>query len=360
MVGACADWFAVVALFRRPFGLPIPHTGIVPRNKERIGAALGRFISSNFLSPAVLARRLDGIDSAGFCARWLSDPGNARRISEQAGRFLPEAFDALPKEGMADGFARLVLSALRALPAAPVASQLLGLLWARGETQALLDHGVEYAQSLLARNKEVLRAKVTQKSSRFIPKWVDALMAERAIDGVEKLLHEMRRPDHPWRQEVKATIEQFIDDLAENPEFRQRGEALKGDILDNRTFVRQIHDACQALRTHAETRLLASETEMARAIEAALAALGRWLVEDQIFAEKLNRWSRRAVLRAVSPRRDEIGGYIASVVANWDASTLVSRLELQVGKDLQYIRINGAIVGGLVGEAIFLASKLLS
>ena len=359
MVGACADWFAVVALFRRPFGLPIPHTGIVPRNKERIGAALGRFISSNFLSPAVLARRLDGIDSAGFCARWLSDPGNARRIAEQASRFLPEAFDALPKEGMADGFARLVLSALRALPAAPVASQLLALVWARGETQALLDHGVEYAQSLLARNKEVLRAKVTQKSSRFIPKWVDAMMAERAIDGVEKLLHEMRRPDHPWRQEVKATIEQFIDDLAENPEFRQRGESLKRDILDNPTFVRQIHDACQALRTHAETRLLASEAEMARAIEAALAALGRWLVEDQAFAEKLNRWSRRAVLRAVSPRRDEIGGYIASVVANWDASTLVNRLELQVGKDLQYIRINGAIVGGLVGEAIFVASKLL-
>ena len=185
------------------------------------------------------------------------------------------------------------------------------------------------------------------------------MMADRVIDGVENMLADMRRPDHPWRQEVKATIEQFIRDLAENPEFRQRGEALKREILDNPTFVRQIHDACQALRTHAEAGLLTREAEMARAIEAALAALGHWLVEDQAFAEKLNRWSRRAVLRAVSPRRDEIGGYIAGVVANWDASTLVNRLELQVGKDLQYIRINGAIVGGLVGEAIFIASKLL-
>ena len=359
MVGACADWFAVAALFRRPFGLPIPHTGIVPRNKERIGAALGRFISSNFLSPTVLARRLDGINSAGFCARWLSDSGHARKIAEQASRFLPEALDALPKEGMADAFARAVSSALYAVPASPVASQLLALLWARGETQALLDRLVEHAELLLARNKDVLRAKVTQKSSRLIPKWVDSMMADRVIDGVENMLADMRRPDHPWRLEVKAMLEQFIRDLAENPDFRQRGEALKRDILENPTFVRQIHDACQALRTYAEASLLAREAVMAGAIEAALAALGRWLVEDPALAEKLNRWSRRAVLRAVSPRRDEIGGYIASVVANWDASTLVNRLELQVGKDLQYIRINGAIVGGLVGEAIFVASKLL-
>src|ERR1700688_4752106 len=193
MVGACADWFAVVALFRRPFGLPIPHTGIVPNNKDRIGAALGRFMSANFLSPSVLARRLEKIDAVEFLVDWLSRPGNARRIADQASLFLSTAISALPREPLVDWLTTAALRWIGAVPAAPLASRLLAVLWARGETQALLDSAIAYAEASLIRHKDFIRASVAQKSSRFIPKWVDNMLADRVINGLQSSLAAMRQ-----------------------------------------------------------------------------------------------------------------------------------------------------------------------
>jgi uncharacterized membrane-anchored protein YjiN (DUF445 family) len=359
MVGACADWFAVVALFRRPFGLPIPHTGIVPQNKDRIGAALGRFMSANFLSPSVLARRLEKIDAVEFAADWLGHPGNARRIADPASRFLPAALDAMPREPLVEWLATAALRGLEAVPAAPLASRILALLWARGETQALLDSAIVYAETSLIRHKDFIRATVAQKSSRFIPKWVDALLADRVISGLQSSLAEMRKPEHPWRLDIARAIETLIFDLANNPDMRARGEAMKREMLANPAFVAQVREVCETLQGQANTDFSAHAAMVADGLEFALSALVGWLREDAKIRARLNRWVRRAALRALSPRRAEIGGYIAGVVEKWDATTFVNRLELQVGADLQYIRINGTLVGGLVGLVIFIASKWL-
>jgi uncharacterized membrane-anchored protein YjiN (DUF445 family) len=359
MVGACADWFAVVALFRRPFGLPIPHTGIVPRNKDRIGGALGRFMSNNFLSPTVLAKRLEKIDAVGFAADWIGAPENARRIAEQASQFLPQALDALPRERLVDWLSAGALRGLDAIPAAPLASRLLALAWARGETQALLDRAIEYAEASLLRNRDFIRAKVSQKSSRLIPKWVDSMLADRVISGIQSTLGEMRKPDHPWRLEIKRAVEKLIVDLAEDPILRVRGEAMKRDMLANPVLVAQVREACENLETQVNANLSTHARTVASGLEFALLAMSQWLREDLELRAKVNRWGRRMALRALSPRRAEIGAYIASVVENWDATTLVNRLELQVGRDLQYIRINGTLVGGLVGLIIFIASRWL-
>jgi uncharacterized membrane-anchored protein YjiN (DUF445 family) len=359
MVGACADWFAVVALFRRPFGLPIPHTGIVPQNKDRIGAALGRFISANFLSPSVLARRLEKIDAVEFAADWLGRPGNARRIAEPASLLLPSALGAMPREPLVEWLAAAALRGLEAVPAAPLASRILALVWARGETQALLDSGLDYAETSLIRHKDFIRATVAQKSSRFIPKWVDALLADRVISGLQSSLAEMRKPEHPWRLDIARAIETLIFDLANNPDMRAQGEAMKREILANPAFVAQVREVCETLHGQATADFSAHAAVVADGLEFALLALGRWLREDAKIRARLNRWIRRAALRALSPRRAEIGGYIEDVVEKWDATTFVNRLELQVGADLQYIRINGTLVGGLVGLVIFIASKWL-
>jgi uncharacterized membrane-anchored protein YjiN (DUF445 family) len=359
MVGACADWFAVVALFRKPLGLPIPHTGIVPANQDRIGVALGRFMSNNFLKPAVLARRLGPFDAAGYVADWLVAPGNARSLAAQASRFLPEALDALPRQSLVDAMTSAALNGLESLPAAPLASRALALIWARGETQALLDRAIDFGEATLARNKDVIRAKVSAKTSRLVPKWVDQMLADRVIAAVHETLVDMKRPDHPWRLEVRGAIETFIRDLDENAAYRERGEQWKRELLSNDHFVGQVREAIGKLETGAAEGLVAHQETVAGGIEFALLSLGRWLAEDHDFAENLNRWARRGVVRAIAPRRADIGGYIANVVENWDSSTLVNRLELQVGKDLQYIRINGALVGGVVGEAIFVVSRWL-
>jgi uncharacterized membrane-anchored protein YjiN (DUF445 family) len=359
MVGACADWFAVVALFRHPFGLPIPHTGIVPRNKDRIGAALGRFMSSNFLSPSVLARRLDKIDATEWAAVWLSDPANARRAADQASLFLPEALRALPRDQFVDWLAGATLRGLEALPAAPLASKLLAILWAQGETQALLNRALELAETSLLSHKDFIRAKVTQNSSRFIPRWVDAMLADKVMSGLQSSLAEMRAPDHPWRIELRDAVETLIFDLANDPAMAARAEKIKTELLANPLFTSQVNNLCQEIEAQLNANIAAYGAYVADGLEFALLALGKWLREDKDVQARLNQWGRRAALRVVAPRRGEIGAYIANVVANWDATTLVNRLELQVGPDLQYIRINGTLVGGLVGLLIFVASKWL-
>jgi uncharacterized membrane-anchored protein YjiN (DUF445 family) len=357
MVGACADWFAVVALFRRPLGLPIPHTAVVPENKRRIGAAMGRFITNNFLSPRAAIARLSSIDFVGLAAQWLEDERNARAAAAATARAIPYALDLVPKGAIDEWVALAARRGIEAVPAAPLASRGLSILWAQGAGQTLLDQGLDFVETTLERHKATIVRHVAQKSWRWIPKWVDDMIAAKVINGLSETLREMRDPDHPWREQANALIENLIDDLAHDPEMRAQGEALKQEILANPVFAEQ----AQTLREDLETALTDDLPRHAEAIVGWLAAsagaFGRWLEEDAARRARINRRLRLLALRTVLPRRAEIGAYIAAVVENWDTATLVNRLELQVGKDLQYIRINGTLVGGLVGLLIFTLSR---
>jgi uncharacterized membrane-anchored protein YjiN (DUF445 family) len=359
MIGACADWFAVVAMFRHPLGLPIPHTAIVPHNKGRIGGALGRFVSNNFLSPLVLEEKLREIDTAGWIIRWLSEPENTRRIARRTATALPDMLRALPREQLGAFLTRAIRHGIEAVPAAPLASELLSLFWAQGETQALVEKAISIAATALVDNRDVIKASVAKKSSRFMPKWVDGIVADKIMSGVSQLLDEMRNPGHPWRLELGGAIERLIKDLAENPEMIGRGEQLKAEMLGNPMVAEQVGK----LWIRIETRIGADSTSyidpLSDGLERGLSALGGWMAQDEKIKTAINQWVAIAVLRLVAPRRAEIGNFIAQVVERWDSETLVNRLELQVGRDLQYIRINGTLVGGLVGLIIFSAKRFL-
>src|SRR6202046_5715811 len=177
MVGACADWFPVVALFRRPLGLPIPHTAVVPENKRRIGAAMGRFITNNFLSPRVAIARLSSVDFIGLAARWLEDERNARAAAAATARAIPYAFDLSPKAAIDEGVAMAARRGIEAVPAAPLASRGLSILWAQGAGQTLLDQGLDFVETTLGRHKATIVRRVGQKSWGWIPKWVDNRIA---------------------------------------------------------------------------------------------------------------------------------------------------------------------------------------
>ena len=357
MVGACADWFAVVALFRRPLGLPIPHTAVVPENKRRIGAAMGRFITNNFLSPRVAIARLASVDFVGLAGRWLEDERNARAVAEAAGRAIPYALDLVPKAQIDEWVAFAARRGIEAVPAAPLASRGLSILWARGAGQTLLDQGLDFVETTLARHKATIVRHVAQKTWRWIPKWVDDMIAAKVVNGLTETLREMRDPDHPWREQANALVEKLIDNLAHDPEMRAQGEALKQDILANPVFAEQARTLWEELETALRDGLPRRREAIVQWLVASAGALGRWLEEDAPRRARINRRLRLLALRTVLPRRAEIGGYIAAVVDNWDTATLVNRLELQVGRDLQYIRINGTLVGGLVGLVIFTLSR---
>ncbi len=359
MIGACADWFAVVALFRHPLGLPIPHTAIVPHNKARIGGALGRFVSNNFLSPAVLTAKIREVDTAGWIARWLSNPLNARRIARRVAMGLPQILRSLPRDQLNALLARGTRQAMEAIPAAPLASELLSLFWAQGETQALVEKAITIAAAALADNRDMIKTKVSRKSSRFIPKWVDAIVADKIISGLSQLLDEMRDPGHPWRVELGTAIEGLIRDLAEEPDMIARGEELKAEVLRNPAVLEQVGKLLVRIETRLDSDSASYVGPLADGLERALTAFAGWMGSDRRIGAAVNQWIGIALLRTVAPRRAEIGSFIAQVVERWDSETLVNRLELQVGRDLQYIRINGTLVGGLVGLMIFAAKQWL-
>jgi uncharacterized membrane-anchored protein YjiN (DUF445 family) len=359
MVGACADWFAVVALFRRPLGLPIPHTGIIPNNKERIGGALGRFMTNNFLTAPVLNERLARVDVIGSVAHWLDNPQNAERLGAYLAEQLPRIVDSLPGPRIGETLGRLAQQALATIPAAPAASKLLAIVWAQGEAQALIAQAIEYGQSYLAGNKDYFGDKIAQQSSSWIPKWVDRIIADKVMNGVLSTLTEMRDAKHPWRVELHKTVQGLIVKLASDPQMYARGEAFKAELLANPLFIEQAKVLWTEFESGLQWGIPTHAQAIAHAAEQALHSIGHWLQEDPARQEQINRRIRAVALHMLLAYRVEIGGYIERVVRNWDSSTLVNRLELQVGKDLQFIRINGTLVGGLVGLLIFVASKWL-
>jgi uncharacterized membrane-anchored protein YjiN (DUF445 family) len=357
MVGACADWFAVVSLFRQPFGLPIPHTGIIPRNKQKIGDALGRFIANNFMSRAVLAARLDEVDAMRWSAGWLQNRQHGKRAGRQMRVILPKIVDALPKDQTVELLAHISHAGLEALPAAPLASKVLSILWAQSETQVLIDRGIELAQETLIKRQDLIRKKITENSSRFIPKWVDSKLSGNVITGLIATLDEMRSPKHPWRTELREAIEKLISDLGTDPAYYERGEQIKSDILRNRLVRDQINRLCQDIEATMTTGVAKKPAAIAASVEITFETIGRYLDENETVKEQINIWLRRAAIQLLLPRRAVIGTFISEVVTGWDTTTLIDKLELQIGKDLQYIRINGTLVGGFAGLIIYTVSR---
>ena len=360
MVGACADWFAVVALFRHPFGIPIPHTAIIPRNKERIGESLGSFICNNFLAPEVVSHRLESLDLASRAAAWLSKPANAFFVARRVAGALPPILEALAEEHVRDFLHGALSRGISAVEASPLAGRVLSVLVAHGHHQALFDSIIIAAEDFLLRNEDSIRVSVSSRTWKWMPAWVDEKVADRVMVGLLETIHELRDADHPWRGEFQINVDDFILRLATDPQFHARGEAIKAEVLGNAVVDDYLDSLAGEIRHRLMVDAAMDEGILREGLERALLALGRRLADDRRMLEILNRWGRRAVERHIVPNRSEIGTFIAGIVARWDSRTLVEKLELQVGKDLQYIRINGTVVGGLVGLLIYTVKMAVS
>ena len=359
VVGGCADWFAVTALFRRPLGLPIPHTALIPRSKARIGAALGRFIVENFLDPSVLDAKLRELELATWGGRWLQEPANANAVAARLLRLVPDLARALPEQRLEDLAAAIVRPLARAIPAAPTAAAVLSAVWDQGRAQPLVDRGAELLGEYLSSHQDVILEKVQAQSWRWLPDFVDRAVARRITLGLVQLLTDVRDPGHPWRARLQEAVQRLIERLANDPEARRQGEALKQRLLDDPRTVEQVRRLWGEVRR----RLSAPEPDGMQALQGRLAALlqdvGGWLSQDAAIQSALSGAARAVVRSGLGPRREEIGRFVAQVVESWDARDVVERLELQVGPDLQYIRINGALVGGLVGLALYSLTRVL-
>jgi uncharacterized membrane-anchored protein YjiN (DUF445 family) len=358
-VGACADWFAVTALFRRPFGLPIPHTAIIARNKDRIGAGLGDFIADNFLTAQVLEGRLRQLEVGRWGAAWLREPGNATALATRVVDLVPELLDLSSAEARRRFVGAIAADAIAAAPAAHLAAAALRAISGGAAGEAILDAGLDLIARALAANQDLFRNEVAGRTYRWLPRWLDEKIADKILSALAGALEAMRDPDHPSRGRIRRYLDEVIEKLETDPALAARAEDVKRRITSNPALLARLGELSDAL----ELRLRPTSDEAARALAERLAAIiagfGAWLYEQADAIEIFNAWARQAVERTIAPRRHEIGRLVAGVVASWDARGMVDRLELQVGADLQYIRINGTIVGGLAGLVIFTLSDWL-
>ena len=362
MVGGLADWFAVTALFRHPLGLPIPHTAIIPRNKDRIAGTLAQFLRDNFLTPSVVARRMQRLDVAGAAGRWLANPPQANgRIGSGASRLFADLLESLDRERLGGMVKSAIATRLRAIEFAPLAGQALSAAIANDRHLPLLDGMIRWAAKILDANEHLIREMVHARAGGIM-RWtgLDETLANKIIEGLGKLLAEMAEdPDHPLRAKAEEGLERLAEDLQHKPELRERVEAFKMEMLENQAFQRWIDGLWEASRTALLRAARDPERVMAGRLGDALRQFGETLQADRRLADTINRFARRTAVGAASDYGDGIVRLVSDTIRGWDAQTVTGRLENAVGRDLQYIRVNGTLVGGLVGVTIHAVDTLL-
>lgn len=364
MVGGIADWFAVTALFRHPLGIPIPHTAIVASRKDRIGTALGNFVQRNFLTREVVAGKIAAMQLGDRAAQWLAQPENSRRLARHAAHGLSGAVGVLRDDDVQEMVDRGIVSRLRTMQAAPLMARLFGLLTTGGRHQALLDDALRLAARFLYENEAMIRERVKAESPWWVPGAVDSRVGDKIVSGVEKTLVAVAAdPDHPLRQRYDEAVDRFIVSLRENPDTIARFEQIKLDVLAHpgvADFSRDVWGDVKArIATYAER--LADETEQEPdQLERWLAGLGQKVLEDPVLSAKVNGWVVEIVSYAVEQAREDVAKLISATVAAWDADATSRKIELQIGRDLQFIRINGTIVGGLVGLTLYALGLLVN
>jgi uncharacterized membrane-anchored protein YjiN (DUF445 family) len=352
MVGGLADWFAVTALFRHPLGLPIPHTAIIPRNKDRIGEALANFLRENFLIAPVVARRMRNIDLAGAAGRFLQAPqGEETRIRRGASRLIADLFESLDDERLGGLVKSSIANRVRKMEVSPLLGHALASAINEDRHVPMLEAAIRWTARALDANEGLIREMVHKRAN-----WVlklaslDTKLADAIVDGLRKLTADMHTdPAHPVRIKIEQALADLANDLQTKPETRERVEAMKVELLDNKSVSLWLDTLWQKGREAMIKAARNPDAAMAGKLGEILQSMGQSLEKDARMKRAINQFARRAVSGMAASYGGSIVKLVSETIRGWDAQTITNRLEAAVGRDLQYIRINGTLVGGLVG-----------
>jgi uncharacterized membrane-anchored protein YjiN (DUF445 family) len=360
MVGALADWFAVTALFRHPLRIPIPHTAIIPRRKDQIGRSLGEFVETHFLTQEVLGERLAHAEIGRRLGDWLVQPANAARASEALGDALKGTLEVLDDREVQHGMEGVVRRRIAQTPVAPVVGKAIDLTIEGGHHQRLLDAVLVGLEGFLDDNRSTFRRRLDQESPWWVPEPIDDRIFDKIYTAVGSFLSDVGSdPDHEVRQSIEARVVRFSERLKHDPELLAKGEDLKAELLDHPEFRAWIESLWLGTKRGLIEAANDPTSELRTRAALSLQQLGRRLAEEPALQRKVDDWVQRAVGYLVDRYRSEVSDLIASTVERWDGESTARRMELQVGRDLQFIRINGTLVGGLAGVAIHAIAELL-
>ncbi len=360
MVGALADWFAVSALFRHPLGLPIPHTAIIPHRKDQIGRSLGEFVQTHFLTHEVLQERLAGANVGHRLGEWLSDEHNAARAGEGVSDLLRGAFEVLDDRDVSSALETLVEGRVRATPVAPLVGKAIDLAVEGGHHQRLLDAVLTGLGGFLDDNRTTFRSRLEHESPWWVPESIDDKIFTKIYDAVHRFLADVGADgNHEVRRSIDLRVVDFAGRLRTDPELLAKGEELKNELLAHPEVRAWLGSLWGEVKRNTMVALDDPASGLRQRVDTSLATLGRRLATEPELQAKVDDWVLRAAGHVVDHYRGEVADLIAGTVAKWDGKATSERMELQVGRDLQFIRINGTIVGGLAGLVIYSVSQLL-
>ncbi len=355
-VGGLADWYAVVALFRRPLGLPIPHTAIIPRNHHRIADNLGEFIETNFLARGPVEARLREVDFAALVSGWLTTRERSAALAAFVVRLLPRALSSIDQSGLRGFLGQRAMEELRRIELAPLAAGLLAAVTEKNRHQRLLDELLGALEKVLADEETLaaLREKIRKELPALFNLYrADAYLLRKIVASTTAFIKEARGDaDHPLRREFDRFVQGFIERLRTSQALARRAETLKRDLLARPEIAAVAEGAWESVRSFLEQDARSPDGQVRRQIETMLVDVGAQLARDPAIRAEINRGMVEVLVEFVETQKSGVGRFIADQVKSWDMDVLIGRIELVVGKDLQYIRFNGAIIGGLAGLAL--------
>jgi uncharacterized membrane-anchored protein YjiN (DUF445 family) len=316
-------------------------------------------MARNFFAPVEITERLDRIDVAGWITSSLKQPDTVHAIIRSSPQLLRPVLEVLGTARLRAFSRELIRRGIESIAAAPLAGRVIAVLVARGQHTVIYDFGIATAIDFLQGNRKAIRDRAAENKSGWLPGWVDAKLTDAFIDGLADTLDTARAPDHHWRAEYKAYLDRLIARLADDPEIYEWCERIKSDVLDGKLVDDYLAWLTTEIESTLEAALKGEGGELDGVLERALSSFGDWLDGDTRARDGINLWARQLVLNTIVPNRAEIGNFISDVVTQWDERSLVERLEVQIGKDLQFIRINGTLVGGIVGLILFAVTHAL-
>lgn len=362
MVGGLADWFAVTALFRHPLGLPIPHTAIIPRNKDRIGNSLAAFLRVNFLTPSVVARRMNRVDVAGAIGHLLAyPPQGGGRTRQGVGRALATILESLGDDRLGAMVKGALAARLRGLDMSPLLGRTLDAAIVENRHAEMLDGIIGWASRILLHNEGMIHDMVQARTGKFM-RWtgLDEKLSAAIVEGLHKLLDDMSSDmQHPLRLKAQEGLEQLAGKLQHDPDTRAKVAALKAELLESAAVAAWLDTLWQSARLRLIEAARDPNAALGGQVGEALKQLGATLQNDIGLKHTINRFARRMTVGLVADYGDGIVKLVSETIRGWDSGTVTRQLENAVGRDLQYIRVNGTLVGGLIGIGLHVLAQLI-
>ena len=360
MVGALADWFAVTALFKYPMGIKIPHTAIIPNRKDEIGVSLADFVENNFLSEAVVAQKLATTEIAQKVGAWLAKPASAQRVATEGAAALRGAMAVLKDEDVKDVIEAMVRKHLLEPPWGPPIGKVAERIFADGHHHALVDLLVDRSTTWIRSNHTTISGLVSERSPSWVPQFVDGMVGDKVYTEIYKFARAVQ--DDP-RHEVRLKLDEYLKELAQelqhDPAMIAKAESIKQQVLGDPEVRDLAARTWSTIKTAITDAAEDPNSELRLKFTSVVQEFGTRLTEDSELADKANKWISDAAAYVVGTYKHEITSLISDTVGRWDAVETSQKIELQVGRDLQFIRINGTVVGSLAGLAIFAVATLV-